>query len=399
MPEPVVISLFSGAGGLDHGFRAAGFCVSACLDLDHDSCETQRLGRHGEVIEGDIELFSTRDVLIRAGVPVGELDVLVGGPPCQPFSKSGFWVSGDVRRMSDPRAGTVESYLRFVKESVPRALFFENVRGFAYAGKDEGLEYLKMGLDRINREIGTRYRPRWEIVQAADYGVPQLRERFLLVAEREGRLFEFPKGSGIRRTAWDALANVQPDRTEDLEVRGRWAELLPSIPEGQNYLWHTDRGGGLPLFGWRRRYWNFLLKLAKDRPSWTIQAQPGPAVGPFHWDNRRLSREELLALQTFPQGTKIWGGRQSVQRQIGNAVPSLLAEVFAREMRRQFFSFEYASTPKLEVRPRDTPPPPAQPSAVPTAFMSLVGIHAAHPGTGRGYAQAKSAAGLRRPLL
>src|SRR3546814_15139025 len=62
-------------------------------------------------------------------------------------------------------------------------------------------------------------------------------------------------------------------------IKGKWADLLPSIPEGQNYLWHTERGGGIPLFGWRRRYWNFLLKLAKNKPSWTIQAQPGPATG------------------------------------------------------------------------------------------------------------------------
>ena len=95
---------------------------------------------------------------------------------------------------------------------------------------------------------------------------------------------------------------------EDLAVRGKWADLLPSIPEGSNYLHHTDRGEGMPLFGWRRRYWTFLLKLAKNRPSWTIQAQPGPAVGPFHWSNRRLSVRELSRLQTFPDDVNIVGG-------------------------------------------------------------------------------------------
>ena len=83
--------------------------------------------------------------------------------------------------------------------------------------------------------------------------------------------------------------------------------LLPTIPEGQNYLWHTERGGGEPLFGWRRRYWSFLLKLAKDLPSWTIQAQPGPATGPFHWDNRRLSVREMARMQTFPDNVVIKG--------------------------------------------------------------------------------------------
>ena len=91
-------------------------------------------------------------------------------------------------------------------------------------------------------------------------------------------------------TAWDAIGEFSlRSKADELKVRGQWADLLPSIPEGENYLWYTARKGGLPLFGWRTRFWSFLLKLAKDRPSWTIQAQPGPAIGPFHWENRMLS--------------------------------------------------------------------------------------------------------------
>ena len=118
---------------------------------------------------------------------------------------------------------------------------------------------------------------------------------------------------------------------------------LPSIPEGENYLWHTARGGGIELFGWRRRYWNFLLKLAKDRPSWTIQAQPGPSVGPFHWKNRRLSNRELCRLQTIPDGYSVVGGIRAAHKQIGNAVPSALAEVLALAIREQVFD-EVAET-------------------------------------------------------
>src|SRR3712207_2104614 len=109
-------------------------------------------------------------------------------------------------------------------------------------------------------------------------------------------------------------------------MTGKWADLMPSIPEGRNYLWHTSRSGGLPLFGWRTRYWNFLLKLAKDQPSWTIQAQPGPATGPFHWESRKLSAAELGRLQTFPDGLVYGCTRAGVQRLAGNAVPSALAE-------------------------------------------------------------------------
>src|SRR5690606_31433083 len=108
---------------------------------------------------------------------------------------------------------------------------------------------------------------------------PQLRMRFFMVGHREGQVFAFPSpthaGPGKPDlpsyvTAWDAIGGLAVDSTEDLRLRGKWADLVPSIPEGENYLWHTDRKGGLPLFGWRTRYWSFLLKLSKDKPSWTI---------------------------------------------------------------------------------------------------------------------------------
>ena len=161
--------------------------------------------------------------------------------------------------------------------------------------------------------------------------------------------------------------------------------LLPSIPEGSNYLWHTPRGGGQPLFGWRTRYWSFLLKLTKNRPSWTIQAQPGPAIGPFHWKSRRLSTPELCRIQTFPDGLRFSCSRTEVQRMIGNAVPSLLAEILAQEIRAQLLGGRRTSAPPKFVPPdRGIPPSPEQVAPVPRSYLSLRGEHADHPGTGRG---------------
>src|SRR5262249_43563767 len=154
----------------------------------------------------------------------------------------------------------------------------ENVYGLAYRGKSEGLDRILAGVEQINREAGSRYRPVWQVIDAASHGVPQHRERLLIVASRDGKQFKFPEPTHSEpdgllfdaalksyRTTWDALGDL-PERLDDpaLEVRGKWADLLPSIPEGENYLWHTARGGGMPLFGWRTRYWSFLLKLAKD---------------------------------------------------------------------------------------------------------------------------------------
>jgi DNA (cytosine-5)-methyltransferase 1 len=244
----------------------------------------------------------------------------------------------------------------------------------------------------------TNYSPVWAVLDAAKYGVPQRRERVFLIASRDGKKFEFPAfthgdpsdeiGQGLQpfHTAWDALADLpQNSHDPELELTGKWADLLPSIPEGQNYLWHTTRGGGLPLFGWRTRYWSFLLKLAKHKPSWTIQAQPGPATGPFHWTNRKLSVRELARLQTFPDDFMFDCGRAEVQRMLGNAVPSLLAEVLAREIRRQLLDAP-AREKKLQLMPprRHTAPRAHPVARVHRTYLSLKGFHADHPGVSLG---------------
>ncbi|HEY0629898.1 MAG TPA: DNA (cytosine-5-)-methyltransferase, partial [Sphingomicrobium sp.] len=302
------ISLFTGVGGLDFGFEAAGFETAVALEMDRACCRSLRANRPWPVIEDDIHNVPSDALLEAAGLAPGEADVLIGGPPCQPFSKSGYWANGDARRLRDQRADTISAYLRVLRDTRPRALLLENVYGLAYKGKDEGLGAILAGIEAINRDTGTNYQPTVQVVNAANFGVPQLRERVLIVASRDGTPFKFPEpgfgnpekleaGQRPWRTTWDAFGDLpEAPNEEDLRVGGKWAALLPSIPEGSNYLWHTRRGGGLPLFGWRTRYWNFLLKLAKDRPSWTVQAQPGSATGPFHWASRKLSSRELARL-------------------------------------------------------------------------------------------------------
>lgn len=386
---------------MDYGFEAAGFETRVCVEVDQDACDTLRESRPWAVLETDALELDADSILAAAGLDRYEADILISGPPCQPFSNAGIWARGDAPGLRDPRAATLEALIAVWEEALPRTVLLENVPGFAHRWGSEALAYVVSRVGEINARQGTRYRPQWAVLNSADYGVPQIRRRFVLVASRAGEVFEFPErthqarhveGTGRKRcdlephrTAWDAIGGIDVERSEELAPTGRWAGLLPSIPEGRNYLFHTDRGEGLPLFGWRRRYWSFLLKLSKDLPSWTIQAEPGPATGPFHWTNRKLSAFELCRLQTFPRDVRVCGGDRAVRRQLGNAVPSLLAEVIAREIRVQLLHHEpIESLPSLLSNARADRPPPEPPAEVAEEYLLLVDSDDAHPGTGLG---------------
>jgi DNA (cytosine-5)-methyltransferase 1 len=381
--------------------EAAGWNIVYRNDIDHHSCSTLRLNGRSDVQCAPIEEVSTNEICRFAG-SAKDVDLVIGGPPCQPFSKSAYWSRGDTLRLKDPRSNTLREYFRVIEDFKPKAFLLENVHGISYTGKEEGLQFIIDKIREINRKTGTDYRPRWKVLNAADFGVPQLRVRFFLVAIRNGKEFVFPqpthfdadtahpdlKLSNINlapySTTWDALRDVNPDTGENLRVGGKWGKLLPSIPEGENYLWHTDRKGGMPLFGWRTRFWCFLLKLAKNKPSWTIQAQPGSAIGPFHWDNRKLSWREQAALQTFPSDFRINSPRAEIQRQIGNAVPSLLAEILGRSLMEQVSGERTKESLNLSIRRNADIPPAERIQPVPEEYFCLRGIHAPHPGTGKG---------------
>ncbi len=394
------MSLFTGAGGLDVGIEQSGFEVRLCVEVDEDCRATLRINRPGWRLSepGDIHELTDRELLSQAGLKKRELTLLTGGPPCQPFSKAGYWINGDAARLDDPRSDTLAAYMRAVQVFLPECVLLENVRGLGYQDKDEGLDLLRQRFRDINRRARVKYVPYVLVLNAADYGVPQVRERIFVVAHRDGKKFLLPPRTHCSHsncyragckmlpytTAWDAIGELEAlNVSSELHLRGKWAGLLPTIPEGMNYLWHTSRSGGEPLFGWRTRYWSFLLKLAKHLPSWTIQASPGPATGPFHWQNRQLSIQELCRLQSFPPEFKISGQRVSAYRQVGNAVPGAIGQLLGYEIRKQFLDENVDF--RLSWIPKKRPlPPPEKVEAVPREFNYLRGRHADHPGAGLG---------------
>jgi DNA (cytosine-5)-methyltransferase 1 len=332
----VAISLFSGAGGLDLGIEQAGFRIAAAVEVDTDAADTMDKNfpsLSSPVIRRSILDVPTEELLAAAGLGAGERpDLLIGGPPCTPFSKSGFWLEHK-RAGLDPDASLLQAYTRVLREARPRAFILENVYALTYRNRAS-----RPAFQRLLREINAAgYSCRWEVLNAADFGVAQLRPRLFVVGVPKGRrLPELPEpthgGAWERRhsghasrphvTAGEALAGVHAPPEPEERVNGKWGHLLPGIPPGGNYLHYTaERGYPEPIFCWRSRYWSFLLKLDPDRPAPTIQAQPGPYVGPFHWENRRLRVAEVKALFGFPPGFELVGTRGSIQAQLGNAVP------------------------------------------------------------------------------
>ncbi len=344
---PVAISLFSGAGGLDLGVEAAGYRVAAAVEHDANAALTMEKNFHhlvSPVIRKDILKTPTREILQHAGLRRGQRpDLLVGGPPCTPFSKSGFWLEWK-RAGLDPGASLLQAYTRVLAEAKPRAFILENVYALTYKNKASRPAY-----ERLLREIDDAgYDCMPKVLNAADYGVPQVRPRLFIVGVPKGSPppeLPNPSHTGMweRRmsgggttphvTAGEALADLECEPEPEEEHRGQYTELLRKVPPGENYLYFTaERGHPNPLFKWRSRYWSFLLKLDPQRPSPTIQAQPGPNVGPFHWDDRRLRVGEIKRLFTFPDEFELVGTRASMQAQLGNAVPPLLAQKVATQV-------------------------------------------------------------------
>jgi DNA (cytosine-5)-methyltransferase 1 len=349
------ISLFSGAGGLDLGVEQAGFQTVAAVEWDDDSADSMEKNAPiyfpelREVLRADLyplatgvgQGVTTRDILRAGGLSSRERpDLLIGGPPCVAFSKSGFWLEWK-RDGIDPAASLLQAYTKVLAEARPRFFILENVYALTFNNRAS-----KPAFTRLLKEIESAgYKFDWQVLNAADYGVPQARPRLFIVgARKREKLPELPApthhGQWERRkseggplphvTTGDVLDGLTTVAEAEEVVRGRWGHLLPEIPPGDNYLHFTEeRGHPEPLFDWRSRYWSFLLKLNPQRPSPTIQAQPGPNVGPFHWENRRLRVPELRRLFTFPDDYAFVGRRGSIQSQVGNSVPPLLAKCVA----------------------------------------------------------------------
>lgn len=330
------ISLFSGCGGLDIGVQMAGVKVISTLDFEPATIETMNANpffAHAEHNCADVREIqaSFYNKVIKKNNP--EKLILVGGPPCQPFSKAGYWITNEKRKAFEDERNMVGEYLRIISEIKPDGFLLENVESILHPTNRPVVEYIENELTKMG------YKFKQILANAVEYGIPQKRKRVIYLAslkDIEGvpQTLSEEEVSKVNVIDWIGRFDLPKFEEEEEKTTGKTYDYeLSEIPPGHNYIALSARDGyPYPKFVANKRYWNFLLKLHPLKPSWTIAAQPGPWVGPFHWNNRRLRVNEVAAIQTFPMDYKFVGNRRTIQKQIGNAVPSILGQRFVEHL-------------------------------------------------------------------
>lgn len=340
-----VIDLFSGAGGLSYGFESAGFNVLLGIDNDAKALETFELNHKGsKSICGDITKI-TYDGDIKPLIGNKEIDVIIGGPPCQGMSLSG------PRKFDDPRNKLYLSYIRLVGEIKPKAFVIENVPGLVglFGGqiKDSIIEkFTTMGYDI-----------QYKILCAADYGVPQNRKRVVFVGMKKGE-FQYPTPHEEKVTckmALDDLPSLEDELGEDdvpyaTEPSNAYQELMRANSSSvRNHVAaaHSDKVKTIislvPDGGNYKDLPEEYINSRNFHVAWTRFAsnKPAPTIDTghrhhFHYKyNRVPTVRECARLQSFPDDFIFLGNKTQQFRQVGNAVPPLMAQAIAETLKKE----------------------------------------------------------------
>lgn len=304
MREFTAVSLFCGAGGLDLGFDRAGYRTIWANDFDPDACKTHQNWSNAEVVCGDISKIDM------SKIPVS--DVVLGGFPCQGFSLSG------PRKIDDSRNVLYKHYVKLVRQNQPLAFIGENVKGLLTMGGGQIIEAIVEDFSQCGYDVFYR------LVNARNFGVPQDRERVIIVGFRKDlRITDFvlPETNGETCTLAEALKNLPPVQEHE----------VCTAPYSSRYMSRN-----------RKRGWN---DVAYTVPAMAKQVTLYPGspdmvkVDTDLWrfgadgETRRLSWREVAAIQTFPKDLEFYGDLISIYKQIGNAVPVKLAEFVANYIR------------------------------------------------------------------
>jgi DNA (cytosine-5)-methyltransferase 1 len=357
--RPTVVDLFCGAGGLSDGFRRSGYNVRLGNDIDPVFGETFRKS-HAEAVfvAKPIQELSSAEIFSAAGLCKGQLDVLVGGPPCQ-----GYSVNNHGRGEHDPRAGLFREYLRLVQELAPKWLVMENVTGLLSIAGGQLIKTISEEISKLG------YHVQWQVLRAEDYGVPQERRRVVIIANRIGAPVHFPAieyGSTLKpfTTIWDAIGDLPM-----LDVKGERNYASPPMTAYQTIMRQSgtrlsnhygpklgaanlERIRHIPSGGsWRDIPHELLpegMKRAKRSDHTKRYGRPKPSdlsctiltKCDIHWgayihpiENRAFTVREAARLQSFADDFVFYGSMTEQFVQIGNAVPPLMASAVAKAIK------------------------------------------------------------------
>ena len=353
------IDLFCGAGGLSEGFRQNGFEILLANDFDTWCEATYKLNHpETEFISGRIQDITAQQVLYLLDVDKGELDCIIGGPPCQAFS-----VYNHQRGMHDERSGLFREYLRLVEGLLPKYVVIENVPGISSVEDGVAVTEIKNGLSALGYDVGIA------VLKAENYGVAQERRRLFFIGNRIGAEIVFPKpthGEGLLPfvNVWDAISDLPilangegsevatysfPPQSEYQKTIREGAEMLfnhvaPSLGAiNLERLKHIPEGGSwrnipielLPSGMKRARRSDHTKRygrLRRDGFASTILTKCDPHWGAFFHpkQDRVITVREAARLQSFPDRIRFEGSRVEQYKQVGNAVPVLLSAVVAK---------------------------------------------------------------------
>lgn len=344
-----VISLFSGAMGLDIGLGKAGLNVVIGQDFEPTCVETMKANGHN-VLGGDIREIHPQTLLDMTGLQIGEPFMICGGPPCQPFSTAGKRLG-----INDPRGSLFMDFIRMIDYIKPRFFVMENVKGLMSsplkhvptAERNENDPEQKLGtvLDVILSEFNKLgYKTVYGVLDAVNYGVPQFRERFVLIGSRDNEdIFlpiptHFPKHQNPNYrwvTVGQVIQGLENDDTECAKLGNERKEYLHLVPEGGNWkdlptaLIPAAMGGAYKSGGGKV---GFYRRLSYSQPAPTITTAPAQKATMLCHPkkDRPLSVKEYARIQQFPDDWIFTGTIAAKYKQIGNAVPVGLAEAIGQ---------------------------------------------------------------------
>ncbi len=322
--KPKIVSLFSGSGGMDLGFKQEGFELVWANDNNHWACETYKNNFGAHIVEGSIA-----DVDFSK---IPDCDIITGGFPCQDFSM--IWKRGGIET---DRGNLYKFFVNAVAAKLPKVFIAENVKGILTANK--GLAIKQIVKDFQNIE-GVGYRIYINLFNFAEYGTPQIRQRVLIVGIRNDIDYKFEKPipthtEGHYVTTGEALKGVEKAKhnNEHLNIKERTKKIISLIPEGGNF---TNIPKTSPYYV-KGMISHVYRRLDRNKPSTTIIAGGGGGTWGYHFEEPRpLTNRERARLFGYPDDFIFTGSTTEVRRQIGNSVPPTGARAVAKEIIKLF---------------------------------------------------------------